>query len=155
MMELKVNGELQKIDDPQDTPLLWVLREQLGLTGTKYSCGIGECGSCMVHVDGQAVRSCVTSIGDVVGMEITTIEGLGGPVGNAVKKAWKKVDVPQCGYCQPGQIMTASALLNEIPNPDDSDVDGAMSGVLCRCGTYLEIREAVHLAASEVDHEND
>lgn len=148
MIELRVNNTTHRIDADPDTPLLWVLREDLGLLGTKYSCGIGECGSCVVHVDGEAVRSCVTPVAEVTGKEITTIEGLTGPIAEALKEAWIEGDVPQCGYCQPGQIMTAAELLAEHPNPSDSDIDKAMTGVLCRCGTYREIRQAIHRASA-------
>ncbi|MFH1118011.1 MAG: (2Fe-2S)-binding protein [Pseudomonadota bacterium] len=147
MIELRVNKTTHRIDPDPETPLLWVLREDLGLLGTKYSCGIGECGSCVVHVDGEAVRSCVTPVGEVTGKEITTIEGLTGPIAEALKEAWIEGDVPQCGYCQPGQIMTAADLLAENPSPSDSDIDEAMTGVLCRCGTYREIRQAIHRAS--------
>lgn len=147
MIELKVNQKTYRLDVDPDTPLLWVLREELGLQGTKYSCGIGECGACVVHVNGEATRSCVTSVSEVVGKDITTIEGLQGPIADALREAWIKGDVPQCGYCQPGQIMTAAELLASNPDPSDSDIDDAMSGVLCRCGTYNGIRRAIHRAA--------
>lgn len=147
MIELKVNGQTHEVDADSETPLLWVLREHLNLMGTKYSCGIGECGSCTVHMDSKPVRSCITTLGEVNGAEITTIEGLSGPIGDAVKEAWIKNDVPQCGYCQPGQIMTAANLLAENPDPEDIDIDVAMSGVLCRCGSYNDIRKAIKQAA--------
>ena len=147
MIKLRVNGTVHCLNVDPDTPLLWVLREQLGLTGTKYSCGIAECGACTVHVDGEAVCSCVTPVGEVAGRDVTTIEGLGGPIGEALRFSWIKEDVPQCGYCQPGQIMTAAALLGKNPDPTDADIDSAMSGVLCRCGTYEEIRHAIFRAA--------
>ncbi|MBI5248664.1 MAG: (2Fe-2S)-binding protein [Desulfomonile tiedjei] len=147
MVELKVNKKTYRLDVDPETPLLWVLREELGLNGTKYSCGIGECGACVVHVDGAATRSCVTAVSEVKGKEITTIEGLAGLIGEALSEAWIDGDVPQCGYCQSGQIMTAAELLASNPRPSDSDIDAAMSGVLCRCGTYNEIRRAVHRAA--------
>jgi isoquinoline 1-oxidoreductase subunit alpha len=147
MVTLHVNGKTHRLEVDADTPLLWVLRDQLGLMGTKYSCGIGECGSCTVHVDGEAVRSCVATVEEVSGKEVTTIEGLKGPVGEALRDSWVHGDVPQCGYCQPGQIMTAAALLTSTPNPSRSDIDEAMSGVLCRCGTYQDVREAIIRAA--------
>jgi aerobic-type carbon monoxide dehydrogenase small subunit (CoxS/CutS family) len=147
MIDLKVNGKTYQVDVDLDTPLLWVLREELGLQGTKYSCGIGECGACMVHVNGEATRSCVTPVSEVKGKEITTIEGLAGSIGTALREAWIEGNVPQCGYCQPGQIMKAAELLASNPQPSDSDIDAAMSQVLCRCGTYNEIRRAIHQAA--------
>jgi isoquinoline 1-oxidoreductase alpha subunit len=147
MTKLSVNGTIHELDVDPDTPLLWVLREELQLNGTKYSCGIGECGSCTVHVDGKAVRSCVTTVEDVQGKQITTIEGLTGPIADSLHKAWEDGDVPQCGYCQPGQIMTAAELLASNPTPSDSDIDSAMSGVLCRCGSYQDVRKAIHRAA--------
>jgi isoquinoline 1-oxidoreductase subunit alpha len=147
MIELKVNNKTYNLDMGPETPLLWALREELGLTGAKYSCGIGECGACIVHVNGAATRSCVTPISDVIGKEITTIEGLAGRIAEALREAWIEGDVPQCGYCQPGQIMKAAELLASNPQPSDSDIDAAMSDVLCRCGSYNEIRRAIHLAA--------
>lgn len=147
MIDLKVNGKTYQVDVDLDTPLLWVLREELGLQGTKYSCGIGECGACMVHVNGEATRSCVTPVSEVKGKEITTIEGLAGSIGTVLREAWIEGNVPQCGYCQPGQIMKAAELLASNPQPSDSDIDAAMSQVLCRCGTYNEIRRAIHQAA--------
>lgn len=147
MIELRVNAKTFQVDVDPDTPLLWVLREELGLQGTKYSCGIGECGACMVHVNGEATRSCVTPVSEVEGKEITTIEGLAGSIGAALREAWIEGDVPQCGYCQPGQIMKAAELLASNSQPSDSDIDAAMSQVLCRCGTYNEIRRAIHQAA--------
>ena len=152
MLSLRVNGKDYALTVDPDTPLLWVLRDHLGLTGTKYSCGIGECGACTVHVDGKAVLSCTTTAGEVVGKEITTIEGLKGLVGDALRRAWIEEDVPQCGYCQPGQIMTAAALLTSKPRPTDAGIDDAMSGVLCRCGTYQQIHRAIHRAAVEIGH---
>jgi len=148
MLKLTVNGGTIKIDVDPDTPLLWVLREQLGLTGTKFSCGIGECGACTVHLDGEPVRSCAFTVGEASGKEITTIEGLKGPVADALRRSWIEGDVPQCGYCQPGQIMNAAALLASNRKPTNTDIDDAMSGVLCRCGTYQDIREAI-VRASE------
>jgi isoquinoline 1-oxidoreductase alpha subunit len=150
MIELRVNRRTHRLDVDPETPLLWVLRDHLGWTGTKYSCGIGECGACVVHVDGEATRSCVTPVEEVTGKEITTIEGLDNPVGEALRESWIKGDVPQCGYCQPGQIMTAAALLTSNPKPSDSDINEAMSGVLCRCGTYQDIRQAIHHAAERI-----
>jgi aerobic-type carbon monoxide dehydrogenase small subunit (CoxS/CutS family) len=147
MITLTVNGRRQQVNVPPDTPLLWVIREELGLTGTKFGCGKALCGACTVHVDGRAVRSCVTPVADVAGKEITTIEGL--PQSHPVKEAWIAEDVPQCGWCQPGQIMQAAALLAENPKPDDTAIDEAMSGVICRCGTYQRIRKAIHRAAGK------
>ena len=143
MIELKVNGSEQHLEVDPDTPLLWVLREQLQLTGTKYSCGMGECGACTVHVDGDAVQSCITTVGEVAGREITTIEGLAGVVPDRLKEAWLAEEVSQCGYCQPAQIMTAAALLAVEPRPDDHRIKQAMSGVLCRCGSYQESFQAI------------
>lgn len=147
MVTLRVNGAIHEIEVDPDTPLLWVLRDHLGLMGTKYSCGIGECGSCTVLMDGEPALSCSTPVQDVAGKEVTTIEGLKGLVAEALHRAWVEGDVPQCGYCQPGQIMTAAALLAAKPNPTDEDIDAAMSAVLCRCGTYQHIRIAIHRAA--------
>ncbi len=152
MIKLNVNGKRHELDVDPDTPLLWVLRDQLGLTGTKYSCGIAECGACTVHVNGEAVLSCAVSAVEVEDEEVTTIEGLQGPIADVLQRAWTEEDASQCGYCQPGQIMTAAALLNTTPRPDDDDIDAAMSGVLCRCGTYQEIRGAIHRAVREKDH---
>ena len=150
MITLQVNGAVHDLEVDPDTPLLWVLREQLGLTGTKFSCGEGECGACTVHVDGKPTLSCITTVGDVSGKKITTIEGLKGRLADALHQAWIKEEVPQCGYCQPGQIMTAAALLISNPHPDDDDITAAMSGVLCRCGTYSAIRRAIRRVAREV-----
>ena len=147
---LRVNGQEQTVDVSPDTPLLWVLRDTLGLTGTKYSCGIGLCGACTVHLDGKASRSCTIPVSEVAGREITTIEGLSSDGDHPLQQAWLAENVSQCGYCQPGQIMTAAALLAENPNPTDDEVDAAMSGNLCRCGTYQRIRRAIHRAAQEV-----
>ncbi len=147
MISLNVNGKKHKVDAEPDSPLLWVIREKLGLTGTKYGCGLGLCGSCTVHIDGKAERSCQVPVKDATGKKITTIEGL--PEDLPVKIAWKKLDVPQCGYCQSGQIMQAAALLKEKPNPTDADIDEAMQGNICRCGTYQRIRGGIHMAASE------
>ena len=145
-VQLTVNGEDHRIDVPVDIPLLWVLRDFLGLTGTKYGCGIGVCGACTVHVDGRAVRSCSVVAGQVGG-KITTIEGLSPTGDHPVQQAWLAENVPQCGYCQPGQVMTAAALLAADPRPNEAAVDAAMSGVLCRCGTYQRIRRAIQRAA--------
>ena len=150
MLTLRVNGTLHQLEVDPGTPLLWVLREQLGLAGTKFSCGIGECGACTVHVDGKRALSCVTPVADVSGKDVTTIEGLKGPLSDALRHAWIEEDVPQCGYCQPGQIMSAAALLASKPRPSDADIDTALSGVLCRCGTYPAIRRAIHRVSREV-----
>lgn len=128
-------------------PLLWAIREQIGLTGTKFGCGAAQCGACTVHVDGKAVRSCAVAVREMVGKRITTIEGLSGKTDHPVQKAWIEIDVPQCGFCQSGQIMSAAALLAEKPSPTDADIDRAMSGNICRCGTYVRIRAAIHRAA--------
>src|ERR1700721_2482651 len=144
MIALNINGTDHQADVPSDMPLLWVLRDVLGLTGTKFGCGIAQCGACTVHLDGVAVRSCVLPIGNIGQRDITTIEGIGGsPTGSRVQKAWLDIEVIQCGYCQSGQIMSASALLANTPHPDDSDIDAAMAGNICRCGTYVRIRDAV------------
>ncbi len=145
--ELTVNGERRSLDVPRDTPLLWALRDALGLTGTRYGCGRALCGACTVHLDGRPVRSCVTNISSVGSARITTIEGLSPDGSHAVQRAWVEEDVPQCGYCQAGQIMSAAALLAENPRPTDTDIDRAMRGNLCRCGTYLRIRRAIQRAA--------
>jgi isoquinoline 1-oxidoreductase subunit alpha len=144
---IKVNGIERPVDVDGDTQLLWVLRDVLGMTGTKFGCGMALCGACTVHVDGVATRSCSTPIDGIGNSEITTIEAISGPVAEAVKSAWIKNNVPQCGYCQSGQIMSASALLASNPHPTDADIDDAMSGNICRCGTYLRIREAIKQAA--------
>jgi aerobic-type carbon monoxide dehydrogenase small subunit (CoxS/CutS family) len=144
---LNVNKRAHTVDVPPDMPLLWVLRDVLDLKGAKYGCGIGVCGACTVIVDGQAVRSCTTHVGSVANRQILTVEGLADTEIHPVQKAWEELDVPQCGYCQPGQIMTATALLSHTPKPTDEDINAAMSGNLCRCGTYPRIREAVHRAA--------
>jgi len=149
MVTLHVNGRAHELEVEPDTPLLWVLREQLGLMGTKYSCGEGECGACTVHVDGNPTLSCVTTAGEVSGKEVTTIEGLRGQLAEALRQAWIAEEVPQCGYCQPGQIMAAAALLVSNPRPNDNDIDAAMSGVLCRCGTYSAIRRAIRRVVRE------
>ena len=153
MVILRVNGKVHHLNVDPDTPLLWVLNEQLRLTGTKYSCGIGECGACTVHINGENTLSCLISVGEVEDQEITTIEGLKGPAADAIRQAWIEEDVPQCGYCQSGQIMAATALLKSNPNPSDNDIDRAMSDILCRCGTYQAIRRAIHRAAERYDHE--
>jgi isoquinoline 1-oxidoreductase alpha subunit len=146
---LSVNGRRHRVDVDPDTPLLWVLRDALGLTGTKYGCGIGQCGSCTVHVAGRPVRACATPVSSVGAKSVTTIEGLSADATHRVQQAWVAEDVPQCGYCQSGQIMSAVALLATKPNPTDEDIDNAMSGNVCRCGTYDRIRRAVHRAARE------
>jgi isoquinoline 1-oxidoreductase subunit alpha len=146
MISLSVNGEAHELEVDPATPLLWVLRDTLGLTGTKYSCGIAVCGACTVHVDGAPVRACVTPLSAVANKSITTIEGLSKDSSHPVQRAWIALDVPQCGYCQSGQIMTAAALLARNPKPTDTDIDQAMSGVLCRCGTYLRVRRAIKQA---------
>ncbi|MFY0682545.1 MAG: (2Fe-2S)-binding protein [Thalassovita sp.] len=149
--ELKINGTAHQVDLPEDVPLLWVLRDEVGLTGTKFGCGVAACGACTVHIDGEAVRSCQVSLGDVWG-DVTTIEGLGTPETlHAVQKAWVDHQVAQCGYCQSGQIMQASALLSETPHPTDAEIDDAMQGNLCRCGTYPRIRAAIHSAAQTLE----
>ncbi|WP_221032542.1 (2Fe-2S)-binding protein [Actomonas aquatica] len=146
---LKVNGESHTVDVAPDTPLLWVLRDHLNLVGTKYGCGMGLCGACTVHLNGAAMRSCQLPVSAVGAQPITTIEGLDPAGVSAVQQAWDEVDVPQCGYCQSGQIMSAAALLASNPQPTDSDIDSAMAGNLCRCGTYVRIRQAIHLAAEK------
>jgi isoquinoline 1-oxidoreductase alpha subunit len=146
-MKLTVNGAEHEIDAPSDIPLLWALRDFLGLTGTKFGCGIAQCGACTVHVDGHPLRACVTPASAVEGKKITTIEGLAANAAHPVQRAWAELDVVQCGYCQSGQIMAAAALLAVKPTPSDADIDAAMSGNLCRCGTYARIRAAVHRAA--------
>lgn len=150
-MQLEINGTAAQFDAADDTPLLWVLRDHLGLTGTKFGCGMALCGACTVHVEGQAVRSCVTPVSAVAGKKITTIEGVGSTkIGKAVQDAWLAIDVPQCGYCQTGQIMSAAALLGSNAKPGDADIDSAMSGNICRCGTYPRIRAAIRQAAAAV-----
>ncbi len=148
MISIKVNGTSYDVEVPGSTPLLWVLRDNLGLTGTKYGCGVARCGACTVLVNGQAIRSCVTTVSSAVGKEIVTIEGLSGDNSHPVQQAWIEDDVPQCGYCQSGQIMSAAALLSRVPKPTDADIDQAMAGNLCRCGTYGRIRRAIHRAAA-------
>jgi isoquinoline 1-oxidoreductase alpha subunit len=148
MIILNVNGKPRQLDLPDDMPLLWALRDILGMMGTKFGCGLGLCGACTVHIDGAATRSCITPLGTVSGKAITTIEGVGKTrAGAAVQKAWLAGEVPQCGYCQSGQIMSASALLAKNPHPSDADIDAEMSGNICRCGTYIRIREAIKRAS--------
>ena len=147
MPTLKINGKTVEVDADPDTPLLWVLRDQLGLVGTKYGCGIAQCGACTVHVDGTATRSCQLPVEAAVGSEITTVEGLNGRVGEAVRTAWQKLQVVQCGYCQSGMIMAATALLAAKPTPTDAEIDAAMTNV-CRCGTFQQVRAAIHAAAN-------
>ena len=146
-MKLSVNGAEREVDAPDDMPLLWVLRDLMGLTGTKFGCGIAQCGACTVHVDGAPLRSCVTPVSAIGARKITTIEGLSTDGSHPVQKAWAELDVVQCGYCQSGQIMAAAALLQVVNNPDDAQIDAALSGNLCRCGTYPRIRAAIHRAA--------
>ncbi|MEL7059987.1 MAG: (2Fe-2S)-binding protein [Acidobacteriota bacterium] len=148
--QLRVNGTTRQVDVDADTPLLWVLRDELGLTGTKFGCGIAQCGACTVHLDGRTARACVLPIHLVGDREVTTIEGLEGPEGAAVEDAWVELQVPQCGYCQSGQVMSATALLREKPAPTDVDIDRAMNGNICRCATYQRIREAIHAAARDL-----
>ena len=145
-----LNGKSQSVDVSADMPLLWVLRDTLNMTGTKFGCGMALCGACTVHINGEATRSCITPISSVTGKRVTTIEGLSADGSHPVQKAWMEEDVPQCGYCQPGQIMSAAALLSKKPNPTDADIDDAMSGNICRCGTYQRIRKAIHRAASSM-----
>ena len=147
MAKLNINGKTIEIDVDGSTPLLWVLREQLGLTGTKYSCGIGLCGSCAVHIDGKAVRSCIVPVSSIRSSQaVVTIEGLSDDNSHPLQQAWKQLDVPQCGYCQPGMIMSAAALLNDKPDPTDEDIDSNVTNI-CRCGTFNRVREGIHLAA--------
>jgi isoquinoline 1-oxidoreductase alpha subunit len=150
MPTIIVNGESRDVDVPDDTPLLWVIREEIGLTGTKFGCGMGLCGACTVHVDGQAVRSCVTPVAGCSTAKIATIESLGDGASHPVQQAWIEHGVPQCGYCQSGQIMSAAALLAQNPEPTDADIDTAMAGNICRCGTYPRIRAAIHAAAARL-----
>ena len=146
--KLNVNGRSTTVDVPADTPLLWVIRDVLNLRGTKYGCGIGQCGACTVHLGGKAVRSCQTPVSAAASAPITTLEGLSADGSHPVQQAWQEIDVPQCGYCQAGQMMSAAALLAKTPKPTDKDIDSAMNGNLCRCGTYLRIRQAIHKAAT-------
>jgi isoquinoline 1-oxidoreductase alpha subunit len=148
MVSLQINGEVREVDAPPDMPLLWVLRDILGMTGTKFGCGIAQCGACTVHVDGAPVRSCLLAVGSIGRRAITTIEGVGATAAGAkVQRAWLDLEVIQCGYCQSGQIMSATALLSATPHPEDSDIDAAMAGNICRCGTYVRIRAAIKHAA--------
>ena len=149
-MKLHVNGSNREVDAPGDMPLLWVLRDLLHLTGVKYGCGMAQCGACTVHLDGRAVRSCVTPVSAVAGRKVTTIEGLSPDGGHPVQQAWAEIDVVQCGYCQSGQIMSAVALLAENPAPSDADIDVALAGNICRCATYQRIRAAIHAASSQL-----
>lgn len=148
VFNLKINKKKYQVDVDPDTPMLWVLRDHLHLTGTKFGCGIAQCGACTIHLDGKAVRSCVTFVSEVGEKEITTIEGLSEKGEHPLQKAWLEHDVAQCGYCQPGQIMQAAALLNENPHPDDAQIEEAMSGNICRCGTYTRIKEAIKSVAN-------
>jgi isoquinoline 1-oxidoreductase alpha subunit len=150
MVSLTINSSPHQLDVDPDMPLLWAIRDHANLTGTKFGCGAGLCGACTVHLDGEPVRACLTPVGDAVGKNITTIEGLDGRVAGAVQTAWKKLDVVQCGYCQPGQIMSAVGLLSKNNKPSDADIDTAMDGNVCRCATYVRIRAAVHEAAREL-----
>ena len=152
MVTLRVNGVIHNLEIDPETPLLWVLNEHLGLTGTKYSCGVAECGACTVLINGQAELSCSIPVQGVVGDDIITIEGFQGPLADALRRAWIEQDVVQCGYCQPAQILTAAAMLQKTPAPSDEVIDAEMSGVLCRCGTYQAIRKAVHFAAGQYRH---
>jgi len=147
MISLNVNQKTYQVDVDPNMPLLWVIRDIIGLTGTKYGCGVAQCGACTVHLNGEAVRSCVTKVSRAEGKTIVTIEGLSANNDHPVQRAWQEIDVPQCGYCHSGQIMSAAVLLRENPNPTDQDIDEAMSGNICRCGTYLRIRKAIHIAA--------
>ncbi|MHA4846580.1 (2Fe-2S)-binding protein [Flavitalea antarctica] len=148
MIKLSINKRSYEVDASPDMPLLWVIRDLVGLTGTKFGCGVAQCGACTIHLDGEAVRSCVTKVSRGVGKEIVTIEGLSPNNDHPLQKAWQEFDVPQCGYCQSGQLMAAAVLLREKPNPGDEDIDQAMSGNICRCGTYPRVRKAIHHAAS-------
>ena len=147
MITLNINKKTYDVEVDPNTPLLWVLRDFVGLVGTKYGCGVAQCGACVVHLNGEAVRSCVTKVSRAVGQKVVTIEGLSENNNHPLQKAWQKVDVPQCGYCHSGQLMSAAVLLREKPDPTDQDIDDAMAGNICRCGTYLRIRKAIHLAA--------
>ena len=149
-VSLNVNGHAHKVEADPETPLLWVIRDDIGLTGTKFGCGVAQCGACTVHLDGQPARSCVTPATAVAGRKVTTIEGLQSRAAKAVQKAWVDLDVVQCGYCQSGQIMSAAALLEQNPRPSDADIDHAMSGNICRCATYVRIRAAIHAAARQL-----
>jgi len=151
MATLDINGKVVDVEAAPDTPLLWVLRDHLGMTGTKFGCGMALCGACTVHLDGVPTRSCITPLAALAGKKITTIEGVSGKVAEAVQAAWDHIDVPQCGYCQSGQVLAATALLTKNPKPSDADIDTAMSGNLCRCGTYQRIRAAIHDAAKSLE----
>jgi isoquinoline 1-oxidoreductase alpha subunit len=151
MATLDINGKVVDVEAAPDTPLLWVLRDHLGMTGTKFGCGMALCGACTVYLDGTPTRSCVTPLSALAGKKITTIEGISGKVADAVQSAWDRIDVPQCGYCQSGQVLAATALLTKNPKPSDADIDTAMSGNLCRCGTYQRIRAAIHDAAKSLE----
>jgi len=151
MIAFMLNGEARSLDTDPEMPLLWAIRDVLGLTGTKFGCGLAQCGACTVHIDGVPTRSCQAAVGDVEGMSVTTIEGLSGKIGETLQTVWAEMDVPQCGYCQSGQIMSAAALLAEIRKPTDADIDSAMSGNLCRCATYHRIRAAIHEAADRLE----
>jgi isoquinoline 1-oxidoreductase alpha subunit len=150
VVSLNVNGHAHQVDADPDTPLLWVLRDDIGLTGTKFGCGVAQCGACTVHVDGQPMRSCAAPVAAMAGRKVTTIEGLQSRAAKAVQKAWVDLDVVQCGYCQSGQIMSATALLEQNPRPSDTDIDHAMAGNICRCATYVRIRAAIHAAAGQL-----
>ncbi|QYZ65394.1 MAG: hypothetical protein OI74_01540 [Gammaproteobacteria bacterium (ex Lamellibrachia satsuma)] len=152
-MQISVNGKIHNVDAGEETPLLWVLRDHLGLTGTKYGCGIGACGSCTVLLEDEPVRACLTLLGEVENKKITTIEGISPESNHPVQQAWEELQVPQCGYCQSGQIISAVALLSETDEPTDEDIDEMMSGILCRCGTYPRIREAIKLAARKISEQ--
>lgn len=151
MVAFTLNGQARTLDVDPEMPLLWALRDVVGLTGTKFGCGLAQCGACTVHIDGVASRSCQTAIGEVEGADVTTIEGLSGKIGTTVQQVWAELDVPQCGYCQSGQIMSAVALLSDTPKPSDDDINSAMSGNLCRCATYQRIRTAIHEAAHRLE----
>jgi len=154
MISLNVNQKNYQVDVDPDMPLLWAIRDVIGLTGTKYGCGVAQCGACVIHLNGEAVRSCVTRVKRAIGQKITTIEGLSKNNDHPLQQAWAEVDVPQCGYCHSGQLMSAAVLLRENPNPTDEDINDAMAGNICRCGTYLRIRKAIHLAAEKQRKQN-
>ena len=150
VVSLNVNGHAHKVEADSETPLLWVIRDDIGLTGTKFGCGVAQCGACTVHVDGQTMRSCVAPVSAIGARKVTTIEGLSSPAARAVQKAWVDLDVVQCGYCQSGQIMSATVLLEQNPKPSDADIDLAMAGNICRCATYVRIRAAIHAASAQL-----
>ena len=154
MISLTVNQKTYQLDVDPDMPLLWAIRDFIGLTGTKYGCGVAQCGACVVHLNGEAVRSCITKVRRAEGQKVVTIEGLSEKNDHPLQLAWREIDVPQCGYCHSGQLMSAAVLLREKPDPTDEDIDAAMAGNICRCGTYLRIRKAIHLAAEMQDREN-